>query len=54
MTDVYDRIYQTLSPKLPKKDDAELLKLLLDRQREGGKEAVEQKIKELIKELEGD
>jgi hypothetical protein len=54
LTDIYDQIYQAIAPRLPRKGDAELLKLLLDRQREGGKEAVEQKIEELIKKLEGD
>jgi hypothetical protein len=43
-----------LSKKLPRKEDADLLRTLLDVQRAGGGEAVKKKIKILIKEITGE
>jgi hypothetical protein len=54
VADIYSRIYQAISSKLTRKEDIEILALILKRQREGGKEAVKQMISELIKKLEGE
>lgn len=52
MSDIYEQIYQALTPKLPRKEDADLLRFLLDAQKEGGKEAVKALIEKLIEEIE--
>jgi len=54
MNDVYENIFKELSKKLPRKEDIDLLKTLLDIQREGGGEAVKKKIKTLIQEIAGE
>lgn len=52
MPDKYEQIHQALKPKLPRKEDADLLRVLLDAQKEGGKEAVKALIEKLIEEIE--
>lgn len=54
MNDVYENIFRELSKKLPRKEDIDLLKTLLDVQREGGGVAVKKKIKMLIQEIVGE
>jgi len=54
MNDVYYNIFRKLSKKLPRKEDADLLKTLLDVQREGGGKAVKKKLKTLIQEIVGE
>jgi len=54
MNDVYEDIFRGLSKKLPRKEDIDLLKRLLDVQREGGGVAVKEKIKLLIQEIVGE
>jgi len=54
MNDVYENIFRELSKKLPRKDDINLLKMLLDVQRESGGVAVKKKIKVLIQEIVGE
>jgi hypothetical protein len=54
MNDVYENIFKELAKKLPRKDDASLLKNLLDTQRDGGGEAVKKKIKTLVQEIVGE
>jgi hypothetical protein len=54
LKDVYDEILDALSKKLPRKEDVELLKMLLDVQREGGSAAVKTNIKKLIEEIVGE
>ena len=54
MNDVYENIFRELSKKLPRKDDVDLLKMLLDVQREGGGVAVKKKIKMFIQEIVGE
>lgn len=54
MNDVYEKIFGELSKKLPRKEDVDLLKTLLDVQREGGGAAVEKKLKMLIQEIVGE
>ena len=52
MSDIYEQIHQALKPKLPRKEDADLLRVLLNVQKEGGKEAVKSLIGKLIDEIE--
>jgi hypothetical protein len=54
MNDVYENIFRELSKKLPRKEDIDLLKMLLDVQREGGGSAVKKKIKMFIQEMVGE
>jgi hypothetical protein len=54
MTDAYDRLYQGISEKLTSKADREILKELVDLQRKGGKEILEEKIQELVDKVGGD
>jgi len=54
MSDVYENIFRELSKKLPRKEDVDLLRTLLDAQREGGGGAVKKKIKMLIQEIVGE
>ena len=54
MNDVYENIFRELSQKLHRKEDADLLKTLLDVQREGGGVAVKKKIKMRIQEIVGE
>ena len=52
MSEIHEQIYQALKAKLPRKEDADLLKVLLDVQKEGGKEAVKSLIRKIIEEIE--
>lgn len=54
MNDVYDNIFRELAKKLPRKEDVDLLKTLLDVQREGGGKAVKKKLKMFIQEMVGE
>lgn len=54
MNDVYENIFREISKKLPRKEDVDLLKMLLEVQREGGGAAVKKKIKMLIQEIVGE
>ena len=54
MNDVYENIFREISKRLPRKEDIDLLKMLLDVQREGGEAAVKKKIKMLIQEIVGE
>ena len=54
MNDVYENIFRELSKKLPRKEDIDLLKTLLDVQRDGSGVAVKKKIKMLIQEIVGE
>ena len=54
MNDVYENIFEELSKKLPRKEEIDLLRTLLDVQREGGGKAVKKKIKTLIQEIVGE
>ena len=54
MNDVYENIFKQLSKKLPRKEDVDLLRMLLNVQREGGGAAVKKKIKGLILEIVGE
>ena len=54
MSDVYENISRELSKKLPRKEDVDLLEMLLDVQREGGGEAVRKTIKALIQGIVGE
>ena len=54
MNDVYENIFRELSKKLPRKEDIDLLKMLLDVQREGGGRAVKKKLKMFIQEMVGE
>ncbi len=51
MPDTFDKLYEDLSGELPNKQDKELLKTLLDALRDGGKQAVVDKIDEIIDDL---
>jgi hypothetical protein len=54
MNDAYENAFRELAKKLPRKDDVDLLKNLMDAQRDGGGEAVKRKIKSLIQEIVGE
>ena len=51
MPDTFDKLYEGLNGQLPNKQDKELLKTLLDALRDGGKQAVVDKIDEIIDDL---
>lgn len=53
LTDIFDRIFNNLSPKLKNEEDRILLKLLLDTHRKRGKKGMEQLIESRIEQLEG-
>lgn len=52
MSDIYEQIYQELTSKLPRNEDIELLKVLINALKKGGKDLVKSVIKELIQEIE--
>lgn len=54
MPDLFDSIYEELSKKLPRNDDRKLLRMLLDAQREGGKDAVKKIINMMLEEIAGE
>jgi len=51
LPDTFDKLYEGLNGQLPNKQDKELLKTLLDALRDGGKQAVVDKIDEIIDDL---
>jgi|GEM_PF-3799094 hypothetical protein len=53
MQDIYDKIYNELSKKLPLEDHRKLLKEFLGVLKRSGKDALEQAIKEKIDEIAG-
>ncbi|MEM2927129.1 MAG: hypothetical protein QW220_06260 [Candidatus Bathyarchaeia archaeon] len=54
MDDPYLRLFYELEKRLPEKEDAELLKTLLEDMERGGKEAAIQRIRSLIRQLAGE
>ncbi len=54
MPDIYDQIEETLAKRLPREEDKQLLRVLLDKQREGGKEAARKFIDALVQETAGE
>jgi hypothetical protein len=53
MQDIYDKMYEELSKKLPHESDRKLLKELLEIQRRKGKYALEEEIKKRIEKIYG-
>lgn len=54
MADAYDRLLQGISKKLPNKTDKELLKELVGILRDGGQEALETKVKDIVEKVGGE
>ena len=54
MTDIYEKLYAELSKKLPRKQDQELLRTLLDTLRRDGPKSVAAKVDELTEDIAGD
>ena len=54
LTDIDEKLYAELSKKLPKKQDQELLRTLLDTLRRDGPKSVAAKVDELTEDIAGD
>ena len=54
MEDLYANLQVQLSAKLARTEHSDLLKVLLEWLKEGGGEMVERKIREMVKEIEGE
>ncbi|MBS7610315.1 hypothetical protein KEJ19_07145 [Candidatus Bathyarchaeota archaeon] len=54
MSDPYARLFYELRKRLPEKEDAKLLEVLLEDMRRGGKEAAIERIRSLIRQLVGE
>lgn len=50
---IFDKLYKEMAEQLPREDDKELLKSLLEAQREGGKQGLEERILSLVEKLAG-
>jgi len=52
--EILNRIYEAISKKLPRQDDRELLKTLIDAMKKGGSDEAEKNIGNLISQLSGE
>lgn len=54
MQDVYEKIVKLVSERLPDKNDVELLKRVVQSLKEGGQEAVQKQLKDMVEALSSD